>query len=207
MHALIVGGSGGVGGALADLMLTDPAVSRLTVWQRRPFGGANDAAGKRTTQHINLLDEATIAMASDALGDVDLVIVASGLLHDEALGIRPEKTWRTIDPDAMRRNFEINTIGPALVAKHVLPHLPRDSRAVFAVLSARVGSISDNRLGGWYSYRASKAALNSGYSQPRHRVDTKTAPGDLRRIASRHGRHGALKTLPRQCCGWTPAQP
>ncbi len=60
----------------------------------------------------------------------------------------------------MRRSFEINTIGPALIAKHVLPLLPRDRRAVFAVLSARVGSISDNRLGGWYSYRASKAALN-----------------------------------------------
>ncbi len=60
----------------------------------------------------------------------------------------------------MIRAFEINTIGPALIAKHVLPWLPRDRRAVFAALSARVGSIGDNRLGGWYSYRASKAALN-----------------------------------------------
>lgn len=89
---------------------------------------------------------------------VDLVIIATGLLHEGDL--KPEKTWRSLDPSMMKRVFEINTIGPALVAKHVLPLLPRDRRTVFAALSARVGSISDNRLGGWHSYRASKSALN-----------------------------------------------
>jgi len=74
--------------------------------------------------------------------------------------MHPEKTWRAIDPEMMAESFIVNTIGPALVAKHVLPLFPRDRRAVFAALSARVGSIGDNRLGGWYSYRASKAALN-----------------------------------------------
>ncbi len=158
MHALIVGGSGGVGGALVARLAADTAVSRITVWQRRP--PESPACAKCTTQQIDLLDEATIAATAQSLGEVDLVIIATGLLHDDTASIRPEKTWRAIDPNAMRRSFEINTIGPALIAKHVLPLLPRDRRAVFAVLSARVGSISDNRLGGWYSYRASKAALN-----------------------------------------------
>lgn len=72
----------------------------------------------------------------------------------------PEKTLRAIQPEAMARMFAVNTIGPALIAKHWLPRLPKDRRAVFAVLSARVGSIGDNRLGGWHGYRASKAALN-----------------------------------------------
>jgi NAD(P)-dependent dehydrogenase (short-subunit alcohol dehydrogenase family) len=114
--------------------------------------------GKMSTAQVDLRDEATIEAAALTLGEVDLVIIATGLLHDGA--VKPEKTWRALDAQAMQANFEINTIGPALVAKHVLPLLPRDRRAVFAALSARVGSIGDNRLGGWYSYRASKAALN-----------------------------------------------
>jgi NAD(P)-dependent dehydrogenase (short-subunit alcohol dehydrogenase family) len=160
VHALIVGGRGGVGSALVAQLTTDAAVTRITVWQRHSADAAGDANGKRTTNKVDLLVEATIAAAAHTLGEVDLVIVATGLLHDEAASIWPEKTWHTIDPDAMRRSFEINTIGPALVAKHVLPLLRRNRRSVFAVLSARVGSISDNNLGGWYSYRASKAALN-----------------------------------------------
>jgi NAD(P)-dependent dehydrogenase (short-subunit alcohol dehydrogenase family) len=158
MHALIVGSSGGVGGALVSRLVADPAVSRVTGWQRR--APASAAQGRLTIHRVDLLDEATISAAAQTLGDVDLVIVASGLLHDDATNLRPEKTWHSLEPEAMRRNFEINTIGPTLVAKHVLALLPRDRRAVFAVLSARVGSISDNRLGGWHSYRASKAALN-----------------------------------------------
>ncbi len=84
--------------------------------------------------------------------------MASGLLHGPSLA--PEKALKAIDPEAMARLFAVNTIGPALVAKHFVPLLARDGRSVFAALSARVGSIGDNRLGGWYSYRASKAALN-----------------------------------------------
>ena len=75
-------------------------------------------------------------------------------------GIGPEKSLRELDPEWMLENYRINAVGPALVAKHFLPLMPRNQRTVFAVLSARVGSISDNKLGGWYSYRASKAALN-----------------------------------------------
>ena len=160
MHTLIVGGSGGTGAAFVERLKADPTVSRVTVWQRRVGRIGSEGGEKVRIASVDLLDEMRIAAAALNLGEVDLVIVATGLLHDEATGIRPEKTWRTIDLAAMRRSFEINAIGPALIAKHVLPLLPRDRRAVFAVLSARVGSISDNRLGGWYSYRASKAALN-----------------------------------------------
>ena len=113
---------------------------------------------KTTVRRIDLCDEATIEAAAQDLGQVDLVLIATGLLHD--YDMKPEKTWRSLEPAKMMRAFEINTIGPALVAKHVLPLFARDRRAVFAALSARVGSIGDNRLGGWYSYRASKAALN-----------------------------------------------
>jgi NAD(P)-dependent dehydrogenase (short-subunit alcohol dehydrogenase family) len=86
------------------------------------------------------------------------VIDATGFLHDERQ--EPEKSWRQLDATNLARAFALNAIGPALIMKHVLPRLPRSRKAVFATLSARVGSIEDNRLGGWYSYRASKAALN-----------------------------------------------
>lgn len=87
-----------------------------------------------------------------------LVIVATGLLH--RADVSPEKTVRALDPAAIATVFAINAIGPALVAKHFVPLLARRERCVFAALSARVGSIDDNRLGGWYTYRASKSALN-----------------------------------------------
>ena len=110
---------------------------------------------------FDLTSEASIAAAVEALAAAPaLVIVATGLLHDEAAGIAPEKSWRALDADAMAQVYAANAIGPAMIAKHVLPRLPRHRRAVFAVLSARVGSIEDNRLGGWHSYRASKAALS-----------------------------------------------
>ncbi len=78
----------------------------------------------------------------------------------QAAGLTPEKTYRALDGAAMLESFRVNTVGPALVGKHLLPLLPRAGRSVFAALSARVGSIGDNRLGGWHSYRAAKAALN-----------------------------------------------
>jgi NAD(P)-dependent dehydrogenase (short-subunit alcohol dehydrogenase family) len=87
------------------------------------------------------------------------VIVATGVLTLPD-GTGPERTYKRLDPAIMAQVFALNTIGPALVAKHMLPLMPRGERFVFAALSARVGSISDNRLGGWHSYRASKAALN-----------------------------------------------
>lgn len=108
-----------------------------------------------------MTDERTIASAAAGLvgaSPVGLAIVATGVLHGP--GLVPEKSWRALDAEALALVFAVNAIGPALLAKHLLPLLPRTGRAVFAALSARVGSIGDNRLGGWYGYRASKAGLN-----------------------------------------------
>jgi NAD(P)-dependent dehydrogenase (short-subunit alcohol dehydrogenase family) len=113
------------------------------------------------TQRLDITHEQSIAAAAErvaACGPIDLVIVASGLLHSNDLF--PEKNWRDLAAEPLSRLFAVNAIGPALVAKHFLPHFPRNDRAAFAALSARVGSIGDNRVGGWYGYRSSKAALN-----------------------------------------------
>ncbi len=120
------------------------------------------ACRKSTTGFIDLADEDSIATAAQlATKDdtLDLVIVTSGILW-EGEDLRPEKSMRELDIRRLTQLFAVNAAGPALVAKHFLPVLRKNSKTLFASLSARVGSISDNRLGGWYSYRASKAALN-----------------------------------------------
>lgn len=145
MTCVVVGASGGIGAALAErLEQAGRSVVRL---------------GRSTDPKLDLLDEASIAAAAEAVGtDLRLVIDATGFLHDHRY--QPEKSLRQLDPAHLAHSFAVNATGPALLMKHFLPRLVRDERAVFATLSARVGSIADNRLGGWYSYRASKAALN-----------------------------------------------
>ena len=107
----------------------------------------------------DMLDEASVMKAASAIADpLDMVIVATGLLHDGEM--QPEKTWRQFSVDHAEKIFRVNAFGPMLIAKHFLPKLNDDQKSVFAALSAKVGSISDNQLGGWYSYRSSKAALN-----------------------------------------------
>ncbi len=138
--SLIVG-AGGIGQALAARL---EARGPVTIWGR--------------TSGVDATIEADIAAAAQALSDsLDMVFVTTGMLHDDHQ--RPERSMRELDAVQLARSFAINTIAPAVVAKHVLPRLPRDRRAVFAVLGARVGSIGDNRTGGWHGYRASKAAL------------------------------------------------
>jgi NAD(P)-dependent dehydrogenase (short-subunit alcohol dehydrogenase family) len=157
-RAVIFGAGGGIGAALAAALAADPRWAEVHAGSRRPDPVASPRVHPFT---FDLTDEASIAAALAAIGGpLHLVIVATGLLHDEAAAVAPEKTFRAITPEAMARVFAVNTTGPALIAKHALPLLPRDDRAVFAALSARVGSIGDNRLGGWHAYRASKAALN-----------------------------------------------
>jgi NAD(P)-dependent dehydrogenase (short-subunit alcohol dehydrogenase family) len=110
---------------------------------------------------IDFHDESTIQQAAEAAsksGPLDLVIVATGILHNASM--MPEKSIRQLSAENFEKAFLTNTVGPALIAKHFLPLMKRSDRNVFAALSARVGSISDNRLGGWHAYRASKAALN-----------------------------------------------
>lgn len=141
MKTVIIGASGGIGAALADALEDEgAAVQRLS----RP--------------ELDLTDEMSIARAAANAGSPELVVVATGLLHEGEHG--PEKALRDLDPVWLARQYAVNAIGPALVAKHFLPIMPRNGRSVLAMMSARVGSISDNRLGGWYGYRASKAALN-----------------------------------------------
>lgn len=155
--AVIIGASGGIGGALAEQVAGSSRYSTVHAISRTPSADR----GSIRFHIADIADEASVERVAGTIGTeepVGLVIVASGLLHDT--NIRPEKALKTIDPVAMARLFAVNTIGPAIVAKHYVPLLPRRGRSVFAVLSARLGSIEDNRLGGWYSYRASKAALN-----------------------------------------------
>lgn len=145
--AVVFGAGGGIGRALLARLQAD--------------GRAVAGYSRSSAPPIDLLDEASLAAAAQqaaSLGPLRLVIDATGFLHDA--GQRPEKSWRELDSDKLARAFALNAIGPALLMKHVLPRLPREGRAIFATLSARVGSIGDNRLGGWYGYRASKAALN-----------------------------------------------
>lgn len=147
--AVVFGASGGIGSAFVN--------------QLREYDWLDDVFGfsRSSDPAIDLLSEVTLRDAvafSVAQGEVRLVLDATGFLHD--MDQRPEKSWRELDPEQMARSFALNAIGPALIMKHVLPQLPRDGKAIFATLSARVGSIGDNSLGGWYGYRASKTALN-----------------------------------------------
>jgi len=158
-RAVVVGASGGIGAAIVSALAADPTIGRIDALSRVPIAASDD---KVAAAEIDLLDEASIEAAARRLegAPLDLVVVATGVLHDEAAGLHPEKTWRHLSADAVMHAYAVNAVGPALVAKHLLPRLRRDHKAVFAALSARVGSIEDNRIGGWHAYRASKAALN-----------------------------------------------
>ena len=155
--AVVFGANGAIGRAIAARLVASERFGRVFAASR---GGTADLAGA-VPLRFDLADESSIRAVVAAIdAPLELAFVASGMLHDEALGITPEKSWRAIDGQAMAEVFAVNAIGPALIAKHCLPRFPRDRRAIFAALSARVGSIGDNRMGGWHAYRASKAALN-----------------------------------------------
>ncbi len=140
----MIGATGGIGAA---------------IFRALEATGADVTPLSRSGDGLDLTDEATIARAAETLdGPFDLIFDATGALVID--GAAPEKTIAAIDPAAMAAQFALNAIGPALLLKHLHPLLARDRRAVFVTLSARVGSIGDNSLGGWISYRASKAALN-----------------------------------------------
>lgn len=147
--AVVFGASGGIGSAIVRELEESSVFARVV------------GLSRRSVPAIDLLDEATLEQAvvhTAGFGDIRLAIDATGFLHDQSQ--TPEKSWRQLDAEWLARSFAINAIGPALMMKHLLPRLPRTGKSVFATLSAKVGSIGDNRLGGWYAYRASKAALN-----------------------------------------------
>jgi NAD(P)-dependent dehydrogenase (short-subunit alcohol dehydrogenase family) len=144
VRALIIGSSGGIGRALAEALKAR----------------GDDFVGlSRSADGLDVTEEASVARLLGAVeGTFDLIPVATGALVVD--GHEPEKSIRALDPDALTGQFKTNALGPALVLKHCLALMPRDRRCVFAALSARVGSIGDNRIGGWHSYRAAKGALN-----------------------------------------------
>lgn len=158
VNAVVVGASGGIGAAVVELLDHCPNVANILALSRKPIAEGPNIK----SMTIDLMDEDTIADAADyakaEMGGVDLVFVATGILHQSA--DQPEKTYRTLTADWVSQVFAINATGPMLVAKHFIPLFPRQNKAVFASISAKVGSITDNGLGGWYGYRASKAALN-----------------------------------------------
>lgn len=144
MRALVIGASGGIGSALVAAL------------QRQGY----EVIGlSRRKDGLDLTDEPSIARVMGALeGAFEMVIVATGAL--ELNGTGPEKSLRGVSAQALQAQFALNAMGPILALKHALRLMPRDRPSRFAALSARVGSIGDNALGGWYSYRAAKAALN-----------------------------------------------
>jgi len=140
-RAVVIGAGGGIGRAFVEILGSSTSVTGLT------------------RAELDLDDPSSITAAAAGIDvPLDLIIVATGMLHDSAGG--PEKSLRDLDPTRLARAFTVNAIGPALVAQAFLPKLRTDRKTVFVALSARVGSITDNRLGGWYGYRASKSALN-----------------------------------------------
>ncbi len=146
MNISIIGASGGIGSALAK--------------QYKDNGHQVNCFSRSGSDHFIDFDQPeSIAEAAEKLTQPqDIILVTTGLLHNAE--IMPEKSLKELDTNTMQRLFYINTIAPALCAKHFIPKLHTDKKAIFGAISARVGSISDNQIGGWYSYRASKAALN-----------------------------------------------
>jgi NAD(P)-dependent dehydrogenase (short-subunit alcohol dehydrogenase family) len=150
--ALIIGSSGGIGSSFVELLKADSDCTEVV------------AVSRNTPISLHLENEASIANAADSLkakGPFDLILVCTGILHDSSENppISPEKKLGDIHVQQIQKVFEINTFGPAMILRHFTPLLSKNN-SVMALLSAKVGSIEDNRLGGWYSYRASKAALN-----------------------------------------------
>lgn len=154
--AMVIGARGGIGAALVSALTASNRYTRVIAAARQQ----PETLPAGVDYHpIDIADPASIEAAAARI-DTPLtrVVVATGILHDDVGG--PERSLRDLDADRLEHLFAINTIGPALALKHFTPLLARDAPSAIACISARVGSISDNRLGGWYGYRASKAALN-----------------------------------------------
>jgi NAD(P)-dependent dehydrogenase (short-subunit alcohol dehydrogenase family) len=148
--AIVIGASGGIGSAIMAQIAASDRFDEVI------------GLGRMSVPSLDLFSEETIRTAAASVSEkpapMRLIVDATGLLSEGRL--QPEKSLKQVDAEQMARVFAVNAIGPALLMKHFLPLLPKDGKSLFATLSAKVGSIGDNHLGGWYSYRASKAALN-----------------------------------------------
>ncbi|NHK26699.1 SDR family NAD(P)-dependent oxidoreductase [Parvularcula flava] len=153
--AVVFGAGGGIGSAFVRHLAAAGNVATVHAFSRRPAA----SSGKVRFTGCDITDEEQVSAAAKAIdGPIQLCIIATGILHDD--DIAPEKSNSALDATMMAEVLRINTIAPAIAARHFLPLLDRDRKSAIAALSARVGSIGDNRIGGWHSYRASKAALN-----------------------------------------------
>ncbi|WP_257282745.1 SDR family NAD(P)-dependent oxidoreductase [Endozoicomonas sp. SESOKO1] len=158
LNVAVIGASGAIGKAMVQWLEQVPTVNRIYALSRSEPDV--DRMNKTDFHYMDLLDENSIAAGAEQITEpLDLVLITTGILH-EGEGLKPEKCIKDFQPEHFARIFAINTTGPAMVAKYFLPRMARNRKNMFAVLSGRVGSISDNQLGGWYAYRASKAALN-----------------------------------------------
>lgn len=168
-RALVTGASRGIGLEFVRQLLADGRFSRVLAGCRDP-GRATELTTLAATEprlqvlRFDVADEQCIAGAARAAREITdrlhLVVNCAGVLHDATAGVAPEKRLADVRPEALAASFAVNSFGPLLVAKHFEPLVAHRERAVFASLSARVGSIGDNRLGGWYAYRGAKAAQN-----------------------------------------------
>ncbi|MBD2343008.1 SDR family NAD(P)-dependent oxidoreductase [Anabaena subtropica] len=168
VNVLIIGASQGIGLGFVKKLLQDDRIAKIYATYRRLDSASDlvvlqDEYSRRLTCiSLNITDELQIAevlqQISNETNKLHLVINCVGLLHDG--NIQPEKSLRQINSENLLRYFQVNSIGAILLAKHLLPLFRHDDKSVFANISAKLGSIGDNQLGGWYGYRASKAALN-----------------------------------------------
>lgn len=163
LNIAIVGARGGIGNAIIEQVSNNASVKTLFACSRKlSDSGVPNKDSTVIPIPIDLSDEDSVQYAATCIRQCDIqlniVLACTGFLHDELS--RPEKSLQQLSPEHFLKSMTINALGPALVAKHFLPLMNKQSRSFFGALSARVGSISDNGLGGWHSYRASKAALN-----------------------------------------------
>jgi len=167
--ALITGASRGIGLEFVRRLLAENCMERVFAGCRAPDRAGELLALAERHERLRLLaldvtSEASLEATAAAVGResprLHLIVNCAGVLHDRVDGLAPEKRLAEVRSDALVRSFTVNALGPLLVAKHFDRLLAHPERAVFASLSARVGSIGDNRLGGWYAYRGSKAAQN-----------------------------------------------
>ncbi len=183
-RALVIGASGSIGQAFCQLLRADPNCAGVRELSRQG------------SPALDLEVPSSIADAAAAVADegpYQLILHSAGLLHRP--GIAPEKSLSAIEADTLQAVFQVNALGPALVLRHFLPLL--DSQGAMAMLSAKVGSIGDNRLGGWYAYRASKAALNMLIRDRRHRTGAQQTQGTSAQPASRYGDFSLVAALSR----------
>ena len=150
--AVVIGANGGIGSAFATLLEGETEYSNVIRFSR-----ADDSPIKLDVEQEETISEAALWLKESGITP-SLVLIATGLLC--ANGQTPEKSISDLNGDWLIENYRINAVGPALIAKHFLPLMAQEDLIKFAAISARVGSISDNRTGGWYGYRAAKTALN-----------------------------------------------